>query len=165
VSGVETLYYKRSRFSTRLPVDRRYTAGHYWLREENPGLWRVGFTKFATRMLGDLVEYEFSIPVGAQIVVGQEIGSIEGFKALTTLYSVADGEFLGLGDGFGTDITTAESDPYGRGWLYRVKGQPDPASLDVQGYMALLDATIDKLLDSRHTTGSSGETDDGHDER
>lgn len=142
--------YKRSRFSTRLPVDRRYTAAHYWLLEDSPGLWRVGFTKFATRMLGDLVEYEFSVAAGDAVAVGQEVGSIEGFKAVTSIFSVAEGEFLGAGEELGWDITAVESDPYGRGWLYRVRGRPDPASVDVHGYIAILDATIDRLLESRH---------------
>jgi glycine cleavage system H protein len=140
----------RSRFSTRLPVDRRYTAAHYWLLEESPGIWQVGFTKFATRMLGDLVEYDFSVEPGDAVTVGQEIGSIEGFKAVATIFSVADGEFLGVGDALRADITSAESDPYGRGWLYRVRGRPDPASVDVHGYVGILDATIDRLLASRH---------------
>lgn len=148
--------YKRSRFSTRLPADRRYTAGHYWLLEEARGVWRVGFTKFATRMLGDLVEYEFSITAGAPVTVGQEIGSIEGFKAVTSLFSVAEGEFLGAGDSLGSDITAVESDPYGQGWLYRVKGRPDPQSVDIQGYIAILDATIDRLLETRHATEEGG---------
>jgi glycine cleavage system H protein len=155
--GADTIFYKRARFSTRLPADRRYTAAHYWLLEEPPGAWRVGFTKFATRMLGDLVEYEFSVTPGARVAVGQEIGSIEGFKAVTTLYSVAEGEFLGVGEGFLSDITIVESDPYGRGWLYRVNGRPDPESVDVQGYVAILDATIDRLLETRY---AAGKTDD-----
>src|SRR5262245_3682204 len=146
----EVIHYKRARFSTRLPVSRRYTAAHYWLLEESSGVWRIGFTKFATRMLGDLVEYEFSVKEGEKIALGQDIGSIEGFKAVTTLYSVADAEFLGIGDGFSSDITSVESDPYGRGWLYKVKGQPDAASVDVHGYVAFLDSTIDRLLQSRH---------------
>ena len=157
----ETILYKRARFSTRLPLDRRYTAAHYWLSEETSGVWRVGFTKFATRMLGDLVEYEFSVNEGSRIALGQQIGSIEGFKALTAIYSVADGEFLGVGGDFEADITLAESDPYGRGWLYGVKGQPDPGSVDVYGYIKLLDQTIDRLLESRHSTDSQGMDDEG----
>jgi glycine cleavage system H protein len=158
VSGTagETIPYRRSRFSTRLPVDRRYTAAHYWLREESPGMWRVGFTKFATRMLGDLVEYDFTVAAGAPVALGQEIGSVEGFKAVTSVYCVADGEFQGVGDEFRRDITVAEADPYGRGWLYHVRGRPDPASIDVHGYVALLDATIDRLLSSRHAAGEDG---------
>lgn len=153
----DTIPYKRSRFSTRLPVDRRYTAAHYWLREETPGVWQVGFTKFATRMLGDLVEYNFSVGPGDAVTVGQDIGSMEGFKAVTTIYSVADGQFLGAGDALRSDITMAETDPYDRGWLYRVHGRPDPASVDVHGYVALLDTTIDRLLASRHEAGEDSE--------
>lgn len=153
----DTIPYKRSRFSTRLPVDRRYTAAHYWLREETPGVWQVGFTKFATRMLGDLVEYDFSVGPGDAVTVGQDIGSMEGFKAVTTIYSVADGQFLGAGDALRSDITMAETDPYGRGWLYRVHGRSDPASVDVHGYVALLDTTIDRLLASRHEAGEDSE--------
>jgi len=145
--------YKRARFSTRLPVDRRYTAAHYWLQEESPGVWQVGYTKFATRMLGDLVEYGFSVEPGDAVTVGQDIGSIEGFKAVTTIFSVADGEFLGPSDALRSDITIAETDPYGRGWLYRVRGRPDPASVDADGYVAILDTTIDRLLASRHEAG------------
>ena len=150
-----TLYYKRARFSTRLPRDRRYTAAHFWLLEESPGVWRVGFTKFAMRMLGDLVEYELSATPGTHVDIGQEIGSLEGFKAVTALYSVAEGKMLGIGDHVATDITSVESDPYGRGWLYRVSGRPDPDSVDVDGYIAILDATIDKMLESRHDAEST----------
>ena len=153
----DVILYKRARFSTRLPVDRRYTAAHYWLLEETTGIWRVGFTKFATRMLGDLVEYDFFIKEGGRIALGQEIGSIEGFKAITAVYSVAEGKFLGIGDGFSSDITAVESDPYGRGWLYKVQGKPDPESVDVQGYVSILDATIDRLIESRHATGNTND--------
>jgi len=149
----DTILYKRERFTTRLPVERRYTAAHYWLLEETEGIWRVGFTKFATRMLGDLVEYDFSIKPGTRVAVGQEIGSIEGFKAMSSLYSVAEGEFLGPGTDLAADITLAESDPYGKGWLYRVQGQPEPASTDVHGYIAILDATIDRLIATRYGGG------------
>lgn len=145
-----TVYYKRARFTTRLPADRRYTASHFWLLEESPGVWRVGFTRFATRMLGDLVEYELSASPGTHVDIGQEIGSLEGFKAVTALYSVAEGKMLGSGDAVAADITVVESDPYGRGWLYRVSGRPDPDSVDVHGYVAILDATIDKMLESRN---------------
>ena len=89
----QQIRYKRSRFSTRLPVDRRYTASHFWTVEQQSGLWRVGMTKFATRMLGDLVEFEFDASPGQQVSVGQTIGWIEAFKALTDLYCVVDGVF------------------------------------------------------------------------
>jgi len=154
-SGV--VAYKRSRFSTRLPEGRLYTASHYWLLGEPDGVWRVGFTKFAARMLGDLVEYEFTPAQGMRIEVGQKIGWVEGFKAVSDLYCVAEGEFLGPNPELASDITLADHDPYHRGWLYRIRGTPDPKASDVQGYIAVLDATIDKMIEHRH----SGEDSDG----
>lgn len=150
---LDTVYYKRSRFSTRLPVGRRYTASHYWLLEEEPGVWRIGLTKFATRMLGDLVEYEFTVTPGGAVEIGQKIGWIEGFKAVTSVYSVAAGEFLGVNSRLESDVTLVDTDPYGKGWLFHVRGQPDPESADVHGYVAILDATIDRMLRSRHEGG------------
>lgn len=141
----EVLAYKRSRFSTRLPTNRLYTPSHFWLLEESFGFYRVGFTKFATRMLGELVEYGFQTKPGDAVSVGQQIGWVEGFKAITDLYCVADGTFEGGNADLEQDATLTDTDPYGRGWLYRVRGKPEANAVDVQGYMALLDLTIDKM--------------------
>ena len=151
----EVIAYKRARFATRLPVARRYTLSHFWLREEEPGVWQIGFAKFAARMLGEMVEYEFSVAAGSPVEVGQPIGWVEGFKAVSDLYSVASGEFLGPNPALARDITLVDTDPYEKGWLYRVRGAPDRASVDVHGYMAALDATIDKMLQSRYYKGDS----------
>jgi len=151
----ETVAYKRARFSTRLPVEYRYTASHYWLRETEPGVWQVGFTKFATRMLGDIVEFDFTVSPGARIEIGQVIGWTEGFKAMSDVYSAASGEFLGANPALSTAITLIDHQPYGDGWLYQVRGQPDPGSTDVNGYIAVLDATIDSMLRSRHDQGET----------
>jgi glycine cleavage system H protein len=153
VPRADTVYYRRSRFTTHLPIDRRYSAAHYWLLEESAGVWRVGFTKFATRMLGDIVEFDFSVAPGAAIGVGDEIGSIEGLKAVTTVFSSGVGRFLSEGSPLRQDVTLAETDPYGKGWLYRLQGDPAPDTVDVHGYVALLDLTIDKMLTSRHADG------------
>jgi glycine cleavage system H protein len=121
--------------------------------EEEPGLWRVGLTKFATRMLGDIVEFQFAVAAGADIAVGDEIGSIEGLKAVTSVFSVGTGRFRGEGERLRQDVTLAETDPYGNGWFYRLQGQPAADTVDVHGYVAILDATIDKMLASRHAAG------------
>ena len=153
----ETIYYRRSRFTTHLPADRRYSPAHYWLVEESAGVWRVGLTKFATRMLGDIVEFEFSVVPGSEIFVGDEIGSIEGLKAVTTIFAAGAGRFAGEGPRLRQDVTLAESDPYGEGWLYRLQGAPAPTAVDVHGYIAILDATIDKMLASRHAGASESD--------
>ena len=157
----QSVYYRRSRFTTHLPRDRRYTAAHYWLLEESPGSWRIGFTRFATRMLGDIVEFEFTAQAGAAVITGAEIGSIEGLKAVTTIFASGTGQFAGENPAIRSDVTLAESDPYGGGWLYRLLGRPAEDAVDVDGYVAVLDATIDKMLAGRHDApGSKDEPDE-----
>lgn len=152
-----SVYYRRSRFTTHLPRDRRYSPAHYWLLEEEPGIWRVGLTRFATRMLGDIVEFELSAAPGSEVAVGEEIGSIEGLKAVTSVFCAGAGRFLGEGPALRQDVTLADSDPYGDGWLYRLQGAPAPDAVDVDGYVAILDATIDKMLAGRHDGMDAGE--------
>lgn len=145
----EFVRYKRSRFSTRLPTHRRYTAAHYWLAEVEPDLWRVGFTKFATRMLGDLVEYNFEVKSGDAVTVGQPIGKVEGFKALSDVYCAVNGEFARPNPELEQDVTLMDTDPYVKGWLYEVCGQPESRAVDVHGYVGILDATIEKMLEEQ----------------
>ena len=137
--------YKRARFSTRLPVDRLYSQAHYWLAEMATGELRIGMTKFATRMLGDFVEMQFSVAVGDPVEVGQPIGTIEGFKAVSDIYCVANGRFAGANPRLDTEPMLLEREPYSNGWLYSVQGER-PAALDVHEYIGLLDATIDQML-------------------
>lgn len=157
----QSVYYRRSRFTTHLPRDRRYSPAHSWLLEEAPGIWRVGLTRFATRMLGDIVEFEFTAAPGTTIDVGDEIGTIEGLKAVTTIFAAGSGVFLGEGTALRRDVTLADSDPYGEGWLYRLQGRPGPETVDVHGYVAILDATIDRMLAGRHAGMDAA---DGQDE-
>jgi glycine cleavage system H protein len=152
-----TIYYRRARFTTHLPIDRRYSPSHYWLLEESAGTWRVGLTKFATRMLGDIVEFEFTAVAGSVVHVGDDIGSIEGLKAVSTIFAAGEGRFLGGSELLRNDVTLVESDPYGDGWLYRLHGEPASNTVDVHGYVAILDATVDKMVASRHAGG-----DDSH---
>lgn len=147
---IPVIHYKRSRFTARLPETYRYSPSHFWLREEESGVWQVGFTKFATRMLGDIVEFEFKVTQGGSIAAGDVIGWTEGFKALSDIYSAANGEFLGANPALQESITLLDNDPFGAGWLYRVRGTPGAGTTDVHGYIAILDATIDKMLNSRH---------------
>lgn len=145
-SQPQVILYKRSRFQSRLPTGRLYTPAHFWLLETEPGAYRVGFTRFATRMLGDVVEHGFEVKPGAAVKVGQTIGWVEGFKAISDLYSVLDGEFAGGNPEIAADPTLTDSDPYNRGWLYAVRqARPEPNAMTVQKYMELLDLTIDKM--------------------
>lgn len=140
------LSYARCKFSTTLPKAYHYTAAHFWLaRQAEPDLWRVGFTKFAVRMLGDFVEMDFKVSPGATIELADELGTFEGLKAVTTLFSVADGQFVRANPALAEHGELAHDDPYRRGWLYEVRGTPDPASVEVTGYIEILDTVITKM--------------------
>ncbi len=149
MAEIPELYYRRSLFRTRLLGDRLYTASHFWLQEQEPGLWRVGLTKFASRMLGDIVEIAFEIPEGAPVDVGDSIGWFEGFKARSDVYSVAAGTFAGGNPELTERLALIEDDRYRRGWLYAVRGRAEAGAMDLHGYAALLDATIDRMRQSR----------------
>lgn len=143
------LHYKRSNFATQLPVDSLYSPSHAWLARSEGDRWRVGLTKFATRMLGEMVDHGFEVGTGAAVQAGQIIGWIEGFKAISDLYSVAQGQFENSNPLLKEHIALVNQDPHGAGWLYEVKGHPDAKCLDVHAYRDLLDKTIDRLLEER----------------
>jgi glycine cleavage system H protein len=137
--------YQRARFRTQLPSGRLYTAAHFWIAQQSDGLWRVGFTRFATRLLGELVEHEFEVQPEQTVQLGQNVGWVEGFKAVTDLDAVVAGRFVGGNPELLRDLSLIDSEPYLRGWLYAVDGTPDPQAVDVQGYVSILDRTIDSL--------------------
>ena len=145
--------YRRSRFSTRLPTDRLYTPGHFWMLQESAGVWRVGLTKLATRMLGELVEHGFDVKVGQPVKLGECVGWLEGFKAVSDLYSSASGEFLGGNPDLEQNINLVDTDPYGQGWLFRVRGSADPEALDVDRYIQILDLSIDTMMGKGSANG------------
>lgn len=145
----KTLHYKRSHFATQLPVDYRYTLSHAWLDPLPDGRWRVGFTKFATRMLGEMVDHGFEVEPGAKVEPGQIVGWVEGFKAISDLYCVVAGEFAGSNPALKESIALLSKDPYSAGWIYEVKGRPDARCVDVTAYRDHLDKTIERYLSQR----------------
>ena len=139
------IFYKRSRFSTKLLTDRLYTASHFWIQEQEPGIWRVGLTKFAARMLGDVVDVGFEVARGTPLQLGDSIGWFEGFKARSDLYTVVAGRFGGGNALLEQDVDVIDRDRYGNGWLYAVEGAPDPDARDAAGYVQMLDEVIDRM--------------------
>ena len=144
-----TSFYKRSNFVTHLPTACRYSPSHFWLANVEPGRWRVGFTKFATRMLGEMVDLQFEKKPGDVVAAGEIIGSIEGFKAISDIYCVGTGTFQGGNPALVQDVEPIGKEPYGSGWLYEFNGEPDSNCLDLDGYRALLDRTIDRILEKQ----------------
>ncbi len=149
----KTLLFKRSHFATRLPVDCFYSPSHFWAREIEEGVWRIGFTKFATRMLGDMVDHGFEVKTSAAIEPGQILGWVEGFKAISDVYGFLGGEFTGTNPELQTTIALINKKPYAEGWLYEACGTLDDKCVDAEGYAAILNQTIDKMLEQQKAQG------------
>jgi len=150
----ETKFYKRSNFVTHLPVECLYSPSHFWLLRTSDTRWRIGFTKFATRMLGEIVEVRFEKQTGTPVTGGDIVGSIEGFKAISDIYSCATGTFAGANPLLAVDVEKVGADPYGAGWLYEIDGEPDNRCLPLQAYVGILDATIDRILEKQTSEGT-----------
>ena len=131
---------------THLPVNYLYSRSHFWLAQQPDGEWRIGLTKFATRMLGDMVDHGFEMQAEASVTVGQIVGWVEGFKAISDVYCVAAGTFLGSNAALCEKISLIDKQPYSDGWLYAVRGTPDTRCVDVHGYREHLDRAIDLIL-------------------
>ena len=145
----KTLFYKRSQFVTHLPVTYRYTRSHFWADQHEGGRWRIGFTKFATRMLGEMVDHQFDIAPSTLVRVGDTLGWIEGFKAISDLICIGNGKFVGGNSVLKEKINLVTEANYTEGWLYELDGEIDDQNLEVEAYAEFLTQTIDRILASQ----------------
>jgi glycine cleavage system H protein len=145
----KTFFYKKSNFVTHLPMDYRYTRSHFWVQKLPDDRLRCGFTKFATRMLGEIVDYNFETPTQAPVQPGQILGWVEGFKAISDVICVGQGHFAGGNPTLQQDTELIARAPYTDGWLYEIIGKPDAENLDVEEYANHLNATIERLLEKQ----------------
>ncbi len=146
-----TVLYRRATFVTHLPVAYLYTPAHCWLArvgtEPAGPRWRVGYTRFALRMLGEVVDVQWDRTPGQPVRSGEVLGTIEGFKALSDIYCAGRGQFGGGNPALADTLDAVNTQPYDAGWLYEFIGEPDGRAMNVEGYRDLLDATIDRILE------------------
>lgn len=115
------------------PEDLKYTPSHEWIRLEDDGSLTVGITDFAQDQLGDLVFVE-SPQIDSEVAAGDPCAVVESVKAASDIYAPVDGMIVDANPDLGDEPELVNSDPYGRGWLYRI--QPS----NVEQYDQLLDA-------------------------
>lgn len=120
------------------PKELKYTKSHEWVRIEADGTATVGITHHAQEALGDLVYVELP-PPGAQVAAGKECSVVESVKAASDVYAPIAGEVVAVNAAVSDAPETVNKDPYGAGWLFRIKpsNQADVASLlDAAAYEA-----------------------------
>ena len=121
-----------------IPSDLRYTKEHEWVRVEGD-VATVGITQHAADQLGDIVFVELPEP-GKRLEQFATFGVVESVKAVSDLFTPVAGEVLEGNAGLATTPEIVNSDPYGAGWMLRVR-LSDPAQLgqllDPAAYEAL----------------------------
>ena len=121
-----------------VPGDLRYTKDHEWIRVEGDEAV-VGITQYAADQLGDIVFVELP-DAGRSLDQHATFGVVESVKAVSDLFAPVGGEVTATNDGLSGSPEVVNTDPYGEGWMVRVK-LADPAQVD-----ALLDAAAYEQL-------------------
>ena len=122
-----------------VPTELQYTSDHEWILVEGETA-TVGITAYAADKLGDVVFVELP-EAGARVEGGSVVGEIESTKSVGELFAPVDGEVLEANTAVVDSPELVNSDPFGEGWLIRVR----------------FDALPDGLLDSAAYTELVGE--------
>lgn len=102
-----------------VPADLKYTATHEWVRLEGD-IATIGITDHAQSELGDIVFVELPVP-GRALQKGDSFGSVESVKTVSDVYSPVAGEVTEVNGALGAQSELMNSDPYGEGWLVKVR--------------------------------------------
>jgi glycine cleavage system H protein len=128
--------------SESYPDDLLYHPEHDWARIEGDEAI-LGVTWYAQDALGELVHYE-APDVGASITKDSSYGEVESVKAVSDLISPLSGEVLEVNQTVVDEPETVNADPYGAGWLIRIRmTAPEEQAdlLDLAAYTKVLDET------------------------
>ena len=107
-----------------IPSNLQYTKDHEWAKIEN-GVATIGITDFAQGELGDIVFVELP-EAGKSFNAGVAFGTIEAVKTVTDLFSPISGKIVAINEGLDSDPGKVNSDPYGDGWLVKIRlSDPD----------------------------------------
>ncbi|MBP3192942.1 glycine cleavage system protein GcvH [Natronogracilivirgula saccharolytica] len=110
------------------PKELKYTKEHEWVRDNGDGTATVGITDFAQSELGDIVFVEID-KVGESVDKDDTFGTVEAVKTVSELYMPVSGEILEWNEGLEDDPELINNDPYGEGWLIKIK-MSDTSQLD-----------------------------------
>ena len=107
-----------------VPAELRYTEEHEWVAIDGDTA-SVGITDYAAESLGDVVYV--SLPsVGSAVTAGEPCGEVESTKSVSDLYSPVDGEVTEINEELDGDPGLVNAEPYGAGWMFRVRMTTGP---------------------------------------
>lgn len=128
-----------------IPENLKYTSEHEWAREEGD-LVVIGITDYAQESLGELVYIELPSE-GDEINKGDSFGAVESTKSVSDLFAPLSGEVVEVNDALLDSPEIINEDPYGEGWLIKVKPFEDDDltdCMDFEEYTDLVEQEIEK---------------------
>jgi len=121
------------------PEELLYAKTHEWAfvtaGSQGGKVATIGISAFAVEALTDLVYMQLPT-VGAKVKAGQSFGEIESVKAVSDLYSPVDGEIVEVNSALANKLETLNADPYGAGWLVKIKLTDETALKNLLDYPA-----------------------------
>ncbi|MBD1424119.1 glycine cleavage system protein GcvH [Sphingobacterium arenae] len=123
------------------PAELKYTKDHEWVRVEGDEAV-IGITDFAQRELGDIVFVDINT-VGEEVTANEVFGTVEAVKTVSDLFMPVTATVLEVNEGIDASPELVNTDPYGEGWIIRVKlnnAADVDALLSAEGYQAEIDA-------------------------
>jgi glycine cleavage system H protein len=110
-----------------IPAELKYTKDHEWVKIEGETAI-VGITDFAQKELGDIVYVEVET-LDQTLSKDEVFGTVEAVKTVSDLFLPLSGEIIAFNDELESDPEKVNSDPYGEGWMVKVKIS-NPAEAD-----------------------------------
>lgn len=102
-----------------IPANLKYTKDHEWVKIEGD-IATVGITDFAQKELGDIVYVEVET-LDQTLAKDEVFGTVEAVKTVSDLFLPLSGEIIEFNDTLETTPEKVNSDPYGDGWMVKVK--------------------------------------------
>src|SRR5499427_11128045 len=145
-SNPTQFFLAKVQFMSNVPADLKYTRTHEWVRDLKDGTVEVGITDHAQHELGDLVFVE--VPeVGRTVKADEPCAVVESVKAASDVYAPIAGEITAGNPKLAAEPEVVNADPYGEGWLMRLKPAPGAlaaaALLSAAQYQQVLDTEGD----------------------
>ena len=123
-----------------IPSNLKYTKDHEWVSIDGE-IATVGITDFAQKELGDIVYVEVET-LDQTLVKDEVFGTVEAVKTVSDLFLPLSGEIIEFNDDLESNPDTVNGDPYGKGWMVKVKfSNPSEIEdlLSSENYKALID--------------------------
>jgi glycine cleavage system H protein len=110
-----------------VPEDLHYSKDHEWVRVDGDQAI-IGITDYAQNSLGDVVYVELP-KAGDEFAANESFGSVESVKAVSEVFTPIAGSVVTINEALADEPETVNSDPYGAGWMIRLK-MANPGEVD-----------------------------------